>query len=331
MADTSITLPPVTITGKREAISYKVMIKGGGGLVRFETSAPISESRVANYEGFNIVHLPTSLWTYRNTNGRHFAITGKLVSRTIGEATANAGYLTTIRSWLLPNFGSTGSTPPILFLTAYSNRKINSVPCVLLSYNWQFPDEVDYIFGAPEPMPVIGIITIELEEVYSADQITAGDWAIDPQSGGEFSYVGTPGSANSDGSDTSDESDTSESPPSYGPGFTGIAGSDQLPTLGAMLTPSSIAPSSITKLPTMVTQGLKNSPSLSSNAPDVKPLTFEVPYSNTDNTSIYKSVSNPAPWVSSNGPPDSFGRKSPFKSGGGGDYGGGGANGTPWT
>ena len=261
----TIALPTVTVTAKRETIPYKVMIKGGGGLVRFEASAPVSESRAANYEGFNIVHLPTSLWAYRNTNGRHFSITGRLVSRTPNEAKANAGYLTTVRSWVLPNFGTTGSTPPIVFLTAYSNRQINAVPCVVLSYNWTFPDEVDYIYGTDEPMPVIGIITIELEEAYSAEQITNGEWSISPQKGGSFSYVGVPGSASSGGPGAL-EVNTSI----FGKGFGGIAGSviqaGGFPTLGGALT---LSPGIIAKLPMMaakVVGSATNSPLLSTVA-----------------------------------------------------------------
>lgn len=192
------TLPSVTITAKRPP-SLKVLLTGGGGLVRFEASAPVSESRVSNYEGFNIVHLPTSLWAYRNTNGRHFSITGRLVSRTPNEAKANAGYLTTVRSWLLSDFGNSGAPPPIIFLSAYSNKQINKVPCILLSYNWSFPEEVDYIYNTDEPMPVIGMLTIELEEAYSAEQITEGKWKIKPQSGGSFSTIGVPGSASTGG------------------------------------------------------------------------------------------------------------------------------------
>lgn len=163
--------------------------------------------------------MPTSLWAYRNTNGRHFSISGKLVSRNANEAKANAGYLTTVRSWVLPNFGGTGSTPPIVFLSGYSNTYLTEVPCVVLSYNWTFPEDVDYIYGTTEPMPVIGMLTIEMEEAYSAAQITAGDWQIDAQSGGSFSYAGVPGSASAGGIGAI------ETHPSYGFDFVGIAGS----------------------------------------------------------------------------------------------------------
>lgn len=224
-------------------MTYKVEIKGGGGFVRFEASSPISESRVANYDGFNIVHLPTSIWAYRNTNGRHFSINGKLVSRTVGEAKANAGYLTTIRSWVLPGFGTTGSTPPIVFLTAYGNKQIKSVPCVVLSYSWSFPDDVDYIFDAPEPMPVIGTISVELEEAYNAEQITRGAWKIAPQSDGEFSYVGTVGSS------STNTSINTTLP--YSEDFGGLASSTIVGslTLGNALSSNQLGVSSISDLP----------------------------------------------------------------------------------
>ena len=309
----TIALPTVTVTAKRQAIPYKVMLKGGGGLVRFEASAPVSESRSANYEGFNIVHLPTSLWAYRNTNGRHFSITGRLVSRNPNEAKANAAYLTTVRSWVLPNFGSTGSTPPIIFLTAYGNKQINGVPCVVLSYNWNFPDEVDYIYGTDEPMPVIGMITIELEEAYSAEQITAGDWMIGPKSGGSFSYTGAPGSASSGGAGAIETS------PSYRTGFVGIAGNklaaSGFPSLGGALT---LSPGIIAKLPTMaaaVVRASTNSPLLSTVAQEAVGLLNNRFVSGSNVQNVLNNSTNPS---SPNfvGPPapvsDPYGRQSQF-------------------
>lgn len=284
---------------------YKVRIRGGGGYVRFEASAPVSESRVANYEGFNIVHLPTSLWAYRNTNGRHFSVTGKLVSRTPGEAAANAGYLTTIRSWVLPSFGDSGAPPPIVFLTAYDNKKINNVPCIVLSYNWTFPDDVDYIFDTDEPMPVIGTVTVELEEAYSAEQITAKAWKIGPQGGGEFSLVGTPGSGSSGGQVGGA---TNYLYP------TGMSGN--FPQLGGLLT---LSPGTIAKLPTMdskVIGAATNSPLLSKVAEEGVGLlnnrfiSGSSPQQVANNSSVATPGINPS---GGGGLLDSFGRGLGFK------------------
>lgn len=287
--------------------TYKVEIYGDGGYVEFVASSPVSESRVANYEGYNIVHLPTSLWAYRNTNGRHFSITGKLVSRTKGEAVANAGYLTTVRRWVLPGFGSTGSTPPIVFLNAYGNKRIKKVPCVVLSYNWTFPDDVDYIFGVAEPMPVIGILTIELEEAYSAEQITNGDWKIDPQSGGEFSYVGEIGNG------STGAAVTVQTTPSYGTNFMGIASGAAgagFPTLGGLLT---LSPSALAKLPMMaagVVGAATNNPLLSTVAQEAVGLLNNRFVSGTSPQTIINnsSVSTPPFVPASTTISDAFGR-----------------------
>jgi hypothetical protein len=258
---TSATLPTVTVVGHRIKPSMKVMISGGGGLIRFEASAPISESRVANYEGFNIVHLPTSLWAYRNTNGRHFSISGKLVSRTPNEAKANAGYLDTVRSWLLPDFGNSGAPPPIVKFSGYSNTYLSEVPCIVLSYNWTFPEDVDYIWGSSQPMPVIGILSIELEEAYSAQQITGREWSIEPGDGsGSFSTIGAPGTASVGGAGAE--------PATHRYDWKGIAAgisSGTFRTVGSVLqnSPSSIAVNPTA--PSSVVGAAANSPEITSN------------------------------------------------------------------
>lgn len=155
--------------------SYKVVLEyagGRGGRVVFEASAPLSENRSANYAGMDITHLPSEMFSYKNTSARHFNITGKLISRNKQEASQNSYYCDLIRTWILPDFGRSGATPPILWLSAYKNNNINRVPCVLNSYTINFPDEVDWIFEGDNPMPIIGSISVDLTESYSAKQIT---------------------------------------------------------------------------------------------------------------------------------------------------------------
>lgn len=169
-----------------EPNGHKIKLKGPSGAIVFEASSPVQEDRQATYQGFNIVHLPTSLHSYHSTTGRKFSITGKLVSRTPGEASANSRYLDLARFWILPDFGNTGATPPILKLTAYNNNNISNLQTILTSYSWSFPEEVDYIWAGTSPMPIIGNLTLNLEEIYSAEQITAGTWRINVGSGGLF-------------------------------------------------------------------------------------------------------------------------------------------------
>jgi len=168
--------------------TYKVKISSGTGIgdafVVFEAFSPISEGRSVNYQNNDIVHLPTSILSYTNTSARHFEIAGKLVSRTPSEAMANSYYVDVIRSWALPDFGNSGATPPVLYLSAYYNKNINKVPCLLRSYGIAYPEDVDWIYinsdgtSLADPMPVICTIQVTLEEAYSPAQITKQNWRM---------------------------------------------------------------------------------------------------------------------------------------------------------
>jgi len=182
-ANNIVTLPTINVTAKAPAATvntYKVAIQGPTGTVIFESSVPLSEERTATYQGFDITHLPTEIPAYKNTSSRKFSITGKFVSRNTAEATANSGYLDMIRSWLLPDYGNSGATPPILHLYGYKNNHITGVQCILKNYSFIFPDDVDYIYTGSNPMPVIGMVTLSLDEVFSPEQITEGAWKIKP-------------------------------------------------------------------------------------------------------------------------------------------------------
>lgn len=178
-------------------MTYKVVLEEiGGDKVVFEASSPVTESRAAAYDTYGITHLPTDIFAYRSTSARSFSISGRLVSRTTGEANANARYLNLIRQWLLPDFGDSGATPPILYLSAYSNDNIRKLKVLLRSYHWSFPDDVDYIFTGMTPMPVIGQLGIEVVEAYSPAEVTARVWKIrDNKIGGMFEGGNIPGAS----------------------------------------------------------------------------------------------------------------------------------------
>lgn len=156
---------------------WKVKLRGTNGLAVFDASAVVPESRRANYESYNLVHMPADLYAFRNTSSRTFGVQARLVSRNAGEANKNTKVLSLIRSWILPDFvgrlGAPGAPPPILKFSAYNNTNIKELNVVITSYSWTFDDQTDYIFkGVIDPMPVIGNLSVELLEIYSAQQIT---------------------------------------------------------------------------------------------------------------------------------------------------------------
>lgn len=154
------------------SIADKVRISCMGAEVVFDASVNLSESRNATWDPYAIVHMPTTLQAYKYTSGRKFNITGRFVSRNQEEADQNAGYIDLIRSWVLPDFGGTGATPPVVRLNGYRNGNIDNLKCVITAYSWAFPEDVDYVYTSRQPMPVIGQITVELDEIYSAFEVT---------------------------------------------------------------------------------------------------------------------------------------------------------------
>jgi hypothetical protein len=313
--DGSQTGPGVTVTAKKTN-SFKIQLEvvgPGGGKVIFEVSAPLVEARQATYEGYNITHLPTSIWAYKNTNARHFTITGKLVSRNGAEAKVNVSYLHLIRSWILPGFGTTGTTPPIVFLTAYNNINLTSIPCIILSYNWTFTDEVDYIFDAAEPMPVIGVLSVELEEAYSPEQITDGVWKMQQPTTSSLGQVGVGSSLTTDTSVALQSMDAFSASSSF-PGLASAAGiasmtsgvNSSLMTVGSQLTDNSA--SSIASLPSFSTP--LNSPQISDSTNYTDPSIDEGIANGTIGTAdkplkLSPGYRGPSPEYA---PPDSFGR-----------------------
>lgn len=138
----------------------------------------ISERRDAQYESFTPIHHPGVIQKYKGTNARTWSISGRLVSRTSQEAQQNLGYINLIRAWLMPFYGEgtagsqarkyLGVPPPIITLTAYGSKMIGPVKTVLTDYNWEFPNDVDYIATIDkEPFPVILDISLSLVEAWS--------------------------------------------------------------------------------------------------------------------------------------------------------------------
>lgn len=164
------------------AAEWKVRLSCHGsqpeGEVVFEASPIVGEQRGSSWDGYNITHLPTGILSYKNTGSRKFDVQAKLISRTPEEADMHAYYLNLIRSWILPDFGGTGAVPPICRFSVYNNENISRLPVILESYSWTFPDDVDYIHTSTTPMPVIGTISITLQEIWSPEEITNQEWKM---------------------------------------------------------------------------------------------------------------------------------------------------------
>ena len=73
--------------------------------VIFDVTPDISVSRSTEYTQLNPIHLPGTIFVYKNTGHRTFTLTAKFVSRTPQEAENNLRYRQLLQSWQLPFFG----------------------------------------------------------------------------------------------------------------------------------------------------------------------------------------------------------------------------------
>lgn len=162
---------------------YKVTLSADptGDTVVFDTMPDITENHQAQYDDVQPLQHPGTLLKYRSTSARDWSLTVRLVSRTVEEASQNLRTINIIRSWVMPFYGQgtagdssttryLGAPPPVLTLKAYGDKVIGPAKCVLVSYNWSWPNDIDYIQTndvVPVPVPVIMQLSLTLRETWS--------------------------------------------------------------------------------------------------------------------------------------------------------------------
>lgn len=152
-------------------------IDGSPNELVFNVMPKIDENRSVDYEQITPVGHPGAILKYKNSSIRTWDVSGRLISRTMLEATLNLALINMIRAWAMPFYGAgtgeslpdlLGAPPPILTLKAYGNRMIGPVKCVLKSYRWSFDNALDYIdTEGGTPFPVILDINLTLDEAWS--------------------------------------------------------------------------------------------------------------------------------------------------------------------
>ena len=153
----------------------------------FKVMPRISESGGAEYEQITPTHHPGSIQKFRNSTPRTWSVSGRLMSRTVAEASENLKLLNMIRSWRMPFYGEgtnqnsstqgkLGAPPPILTLTGYGPSMIGPIKCVLTSYNWDFDNQLDYLpTDLGSMFPVLLDISLSLTESWSPAEFSGFD------------------------------------------------------------------------------------------------------------------------------------------------------------
>jgi hypothetical protein len=174
-----------TIDFKVKLTAKPTVSDGGINQITFEVMPNISETQSAEYDSISPLHHPGEMQKYKTTRGRAWSLEARLISRTIEEATTNLAYINLLRSWVMPFYGKgtqktlpkmLGSPPPIITLSGYGDTMIGPVACVLETYNWRWPNDVDYIKTETGlPFPVIVDVSLSLKESWSPDEFSNFD------------------------------------------------------------------------------------------------------------------------------------------------------------
>lgn len=149
----------------------------------------VDENRSASYDSLTPTHHPGSIQAYKTTSSRTFNINGKFISRSIDEANRTLKYLNTIRSWVMPYYGSgtaesytnkIGLPPEILRFNAYGDKNLKDIPVVLTNYSWTYPEDVDYVQAIDAdnksyPVPRVIEISLSIMESYAPNELSKFD------------------------------------------------------------------------------------------------------------------------------------------------------------
>lgn len=130
------------------------LVERGITQVVFRVMPEVVESRTVEYEAIAPPQVPTAFQKYKGTSSTQWTVNATLICRTTDEATENLRILNTLRGWTMPFFGvrtaevfpnKLGAPPPVLEFSGWRNQMVGPVQVVLTSLNWNFPQDVDYI------------------------------------------------------------------------------------------------------------------------------------------------------------------------------------------
>jgi len=143
----------------------------GESVLRFVDQPVLSESRAAAYEAESLLHSPESFSAYTSTEQREFTLESRFFCRNTDDARANNTIINVVRSLVMPDYNKSGSPPTPIKLYAYGSWHIHGLPCLVTSYSFDFPNDVDYITTEDFSVPVIFNLSITLKEQHSVKQL----------------------------------------------------------------------------------------------------------------------------------------------------------------
>jgi hypothetical protein len=122
-------------------------LAGSNGVI-FPYTPNITTSYTANYEQYNLIHSNYRGLFYKNSNVGDVQIRGTFTAQDTQEAQYLLSVIHFFRSVTKMFYGKDaqrGTPPPLVYLVGYGDWQFSGHPCVVGSFNYNLPNEVDYI------------------------------------------------------------------------------------------------------------------------------------------------------------------------------------------
>jgi hypothetical protein len=143
-------------------------LKTTNGVV-FPYTPAISTSYRANYTPYDLTHSNYRGYFYQNSYTDQVNLTAPFTAQSTSDAAYVLAVIHFFRSVTKMFYGQDaqrGSPPPLVFLSGLGDYQFNNHPCVVTSFNYTLPPDVDYISsGSPNNL---GLNLQPLQNLYSS-------------------------------------------------------------------------------------------------------------------------------------------------------------------
>lgn len=123
-------------------------LKVSNGVI-FPYTPQITTQYQANYSPYNLTHSNFKGYFYQGSNVGEIKITCPFTAQDTSEATYLLAVIHFFRSATKMFYGSSdafrGAPPPLVFLSGLGDYQFNNHPCVIQSFDYSLPSDVDYI------------------------------------------------------------------------------------------------------------------------------------------------------------------------------------------
>jgi len=118
-----------------------------GGVI-FPYTPTIETTYKAKYDSVDLVHSNYRGYFYKNSSPEEVSIRGTFTAQDSSEAAYLLAVIHFFRSVTKMFYGQdaeAGTPPPLVYLSAYGQYQFNKNPCVVTSFSYMLPQDVDYI------------------------------------------------------------------------------------------------------------------------------------------------------------------------------------------